>query len=269
MIRTDRELFKGAYGYYLKYRPNIPKEVIEIIIKHFRIKKGDRILDIGCGTGQVALAMRGKYGEMVYLDPSLGMLKLAKQAVKKYETKSIWLNCSAEDLKEMKKLGVFKVATFCRSFHWINQRRILTELKDFISEDGGIVILGDKSFWANDEKWQQVVRDVIRKYLGKDRRAGKGKFKKPKVSWEKLIAKSPFKFVKSYSIPIVRVWNVESIIGCVFSNSFAAPHLFGGKKNENKFKEELRSALLDFNPSGKFKENNTWFIILGSKKQLH
>ncbi|MCM8819790.1 MAG: hypothetical protein NC925_03235 [Candidatus Omnitrophica bacterium] len=58
--KFDPELYKGTYKYYIKYRPPIPKEVIDIIVGHFDVKPTDRVLDLGCGTGQVALAMEGK-----------------------------------------------------------------------------------------------------------------------------------------------------------------------------------------------------------------
>jgi len=75
----DIELYKGTYEYYAKYRPGIPKEVIDIIVEHFDIKTTDRVLDLGCGTEQVALVMDSRCGEMVCLDPDPEMLKWAKK----------------------------------------------------------------------------------------------------------------------------------------------------------------------------------------------
>lgn len=119
--KSALELFGGTHKYYAKYRPGIPEEVISIIVKHFNIKPSDRILDIGCGTGQVALAMEGKCGEMVCMDPDPEMLKQAKKDTKIPKLKLVWINRDAKDLGDLKKdVGTFKVATICRAFHWMN-----------------------------------------------------------------------------------------------------------------------------------------------------
>lgn len=119
----DPTLFCGTYEYYAKYRPNIPEEVVRIIVKHFNIESGDRILDIGCGTCQMAIAMDGKCDEMICLDSDQEMLKQAKKEIERMnlKQKSTLVNCSAEDLLTRKnELGIFKIATICRAFHWMS-----------------------------------------------------------------------------------------------------------------------------------------------------
>jgi len=147
--KFDPESYRGTYKYYAKYRPSIPKEVIDVIVKHLGVKPNDRVLDIGCGTGQIALAMEGKCGEVVCLDPDPEMLKLAKKATKDSKMKLIWLNYGAEDLGKLKKdLGIFKVATICRAFHWMDQEQVLKDLNNLIEEDGGVAIFSDRGFWT-------------------------------------------------------------------------------------------------------------------------
>jgi len=263
--KFDLELYKGTHKYYVKYRPAIPKEVIDVIVEHFDIKPIDRVLDIGCGTGQVALAMEGRCGEMVCLDPDPEMLKWAKKATKNSKIKLRWINRPVEDLRKFqKKLGTFKLATFCRSFNWVDREHVLKDLDALIEEDGGIALFGDKSLWTDEEKWQKTVKKVIQKYLGKKRRAGKDKFREPEEPYKKILIRSAFRFVKIHDVPLVRHWDVESIIGYLFSTSFATPHLFGNRLD--RFKEEVKSTLLSLNPKGKFQENAVWSIVLGSRK---
>ena len=69
--------------YYAKYRPGISKEVVNIIVGYFDIKLDDRILDLGCGTGQVAIAMDGRIKEMVCLDSDPEMIEQGKKKNKK------------------------------------------------------------------------------------------------------------------------------------------------------------------------------------------
>lgn len=261
----DTELYKGTHEYYMQYRPNVPKEVIDIVIEHFDIKLSDRILDIGCGTGQVPLVMNSRCKEMVCLDPDPEMIKIAKKVTKNSQTKMIWINSRAEELGKLKReIGVFKIAMFSRSFHWIDQDQVLKDINTLIDKDGGVAIFSDRSLWTGQEDWQQVVKKIVQKYLGEKRRAGKNMFKESGERWEDIVGRSPFSFIKTQSVVIVRYWNTESILGYLFSTSFAAPHLFGDQLH--KFRKEVEDTLLKLDPKGIFQEKASWSIILGSKK---
>jgi len=259
------ELYKGTYEYYAKHRPSIPEEVIDVIVKYFDVKPNDRVLDIGCGTGQVALAMEGKCGEMVCLDPDPEMLKWAKKATKDSKIKLTWIDCGAEDLGRLKeKLGIFKVAISSRAFHRMNQDQVLKDLDKLIEKNGGVAVFSDRVLWSGNEEWQQAVKRVIQKYLGEGRHVGKEKFKESDELWENILARSVFRFIKIHDVPIVRNWDVESIIGYIFSTAAAAPYLFGNQLD--RFKGETKNILLSINPKGVFQENAVWSMVLGSKK---
>ena len=146
----------------------------------------------------------------------------------------------------------------------MNQEQVLKDLDELIDEDGGVAIFSDRVLWNGDEEWQRALKEVIQKYLEKERRAEKGKSKAADELWENILARSVFKFIKTRDVPIARSWNVESIIGYVFSTAFAAPHLFGDQLD--RFKEETKNILLSINPKGVFQENAVWSIVLGSKK---
>jgi SAM-dependent methyltransferase len=264
--KYDISLFSGTYEYYAKYRPNIPEEVVRIIVEHFNIKHGDRILDIGCGTCKMAVAMDGKCDEMVCLDSDPEMLKQAKREIERLNLKQkiILVNCSAEDLIKIKnELGTFKIATICRAFHWMNQNKVLIDLDSLIRGGGGIAIIDDRSVWTGEEDWQHAVKKVVQKYLGEERRAGKGTFKEPTEPWEKIISRSAFGIVVLKEVPVIRTWNVESIIGWLFSSSFARPEYFGDQI-EN-FKKDINETLLSLNPKGVFNECAHFKLLLASR----
>jgi ubiquinone/menaquinone biosynthesis C-methylase UbiE len=264
--KYDKSLFSGTYEYYAKYRPNIPLEVVEIIVEYFNINHGDRILDIGCGTCLMAIAMDGKCDEMVCLDSDQEMLRQAKREIERMNLKQkiTLVNCNAEDLiKRRNELGIFKIATICRAFHWMNQNKVLTDLDSLIQDDGGIAIIDDRSIWTGEEDWQHAVKKVVQKYLGEERRAGKGTFKEPTEPWEKIISRSAFSVVVLKEVPIIRTWSVESIIGWLFSSSYARPEYFGNRI-EN-FKKDINETLLSLNPKGVFNEYAHFKLLLASR----
>lgn len=263
-IKGSDSAFRGTYKYYVEHRPNIPKEVIDVIVDHFNIKKTDRVLDMGCGTGQVALAMEGRCAEMVCLDPDPEMISKAKKATKDFKTKLFWINLSAEDLGKIKEeIGSFKVATVSRAFHRMNQDLVLRHLDELIDKNGGVAAFSDSVIWKGDKEWQMILKKIIHKHLEKANCAGKGKTKASYELWENILARSAFNFVETYSVPDIRNWDIESIIGYVFSTSVGAPYLFGDQLEE--FKEETKNTLLSINPKGMFQENVVWRIVLGSR----
>ncbi|MDR1494518.1 MAG: class I SAM-dependent methyltransferase [Rickettsiales bacterium] len=49
--------FSGTAHYYARFRPNYPKDVFDYLTSRFRINISSSILDLGCGTGQIALGI--------------------------------------------------------------------------------------------------------------------------------------------------------------------------------------------------------------------
>jgi SAM-dependent methyltransferase len=50
-----RDAFKSTAWYYARYRPGYPKEFFDYLKECFRLKGTGRLLDLGCGTGELAI----------------------------------------------------------------------------------------------------------------------------------------------------------------------------------------------------------------------
>jgi ubiquinone/menaquinone biosynthesis C-methylase UbiE len=50
-----KNVFTGTAWFYARYRPDYPDEVIDLLRERFRLSETSRVLDLGCGTGQIAL----------------------------------------------------------------------------------------------------------------------------------------------------------------------------------------------------------------------
>jgi cyclopropane fatty-acyl-phospholipid synthase-like methyltransferase len=47
--------FEGKQKYYSDYRMDYPDEVIEHVVDRFDLTEDSAVLDLGCGTGRIAL----------------------------------------------------------------------------------------------------------------------------------------------------------------------------------------------------------------------
>ncbi|MGD1003501.1 MAG: class I SAM-dependent methyltransferase [Minisyncoccia bacterium] len=250
----SKDLFKGTAWYYARYRPGYPKIFFHYIAKEFNLDGNGRLLDLGCGTGQLAIPLSKYFQEIIAVDPEQEMLDEGKKAARKAKVKNvIWKKGSSQNLNA--KMGKFHLVVMGHSFHWMDQKKTLATLYKMIEPGGGIVIASDlrsDTTWTSQNKWRKTAKEIIVKYLGEKRRAGKGYFRVSEKRFEDFIRESPFKKFKVYRQKQKNTWDLNGLLGYYHSMSFASNGLFG--KNLAKFDKDFRKALLKSHPSGKFTE---------------
>lgn len=156
-----------------------------------------------------------------------------------------------------------ELVTICRAFHWLDQPTVLARLDGQVSPEGSVAIFGDNSFWAATSPWKIAVRAIIQDFLGEQRRAGDSTFKHHDRPYSDIMRESPFSEVKEFTVPVTRTWSADSILGYLYSTTFAAPQLFGNRLNE--FDQAVRLRLRDFSDTDAFEEDNEFLIRIGRR----
>jgi ubiquinone/menaquinone biosynthesis C-methylase UbiE len=262
-----KDTFKGTAWYYARFREGYPDEFFALLRNKFSLSVNDRILDLGCGTGQIAIPLAGSVGEVVAMDPEPEMIVEGKeQAAASGVSNITWVEGGSDDLPDLRdKLGRFKLVTIGTAFHWMDRKRVLDELYEIISDDGGIVIASNTSIWTyRPYEWLTTVREVIRKYLGEKRRAGSGTFNVAPIRHEVFIEGSPFVNMEKWIHHWVRSVTLDELIGNLYSTSMANPSVLGDKKDA--FESELRESLARLNSSDGFRSEGDMEAILAWKR---
>jgi len=256
--------FAGTAQYYARYRLPYPKELIDDLIAEFRLDRRGRLLDLGCGPGILTLPLRHALQEAVGLDSEPDMIEEAgRQAEAAGATNVRWLCMPAEEISA--QLGVFRLVTCGSSFHWMDRGRVLQLSHSLLSDDGGIAVInGAPRWWDGPEPWHAELTRLVRKWLGQERRAGGEKFAHPEERHEQLLARSPFVRLKRKEYTREHVWDFDSLVGHLYSRSFAAPPLFGD--NAPAFERDLREALFAISPEGRFTEKVRVEALLAWKR---
>ncbi|OGN88474.1 MAG: hypothetical protein A2158_08135, partial [Chloroflexi bacterium RBG_13_46_14] len=228
-----KDTFKGTAWYYARYREGYPEEFFELLRSKFSLSGDDRILDHGCGTGQIAIPLAGSVKEVVAMDPEPEMIAEGREQAALSGVKNItWINSGSEDLPSLReKLGEFNLVTIGTAFHWMDRKKTLNDLYGMITRNGGIVVAGNNSIWTEHPyEWQTVIKDLIKKYLGEERRAGSGVFKSPGSRHEEVIKESLFKHMETWKYLWTRISTLDEVIGNLYSTSMANPTVLGEKK---------------------------------------
>ncbi|WP_330340145.1 class I SAM-dependent methyltransferase [Streptomyces sp. NBC_00557] len=262
-------LFTGTASYYRQFRPGIPEDIAAILDQAAPPRSGDprRLLDVGTGTGLVAEALLSRFDDIIAIDNDADMLAAAETALRPKLPEGSRLSLVESAAEDFVPPAGWKanLVTICRAFHWLDQAAVLARLEDQVAPDGVVAIFSDSSFWTATSPWKEAVRDIIKTFLGEERRAGSGTFQHHNRPYTDVMEESTFDQVEETRIPVHRTWTTENILGYLYSTSFAAPHLFGDRLPE--FETAVRERLTDFSKDDTFAEENEFLIRFGRRSR--
>ncbi len=270
MKNMDSKLFKGTAEYYSKYRAGYPKELFDYVTQRFCMNKNGRLLDIACGTGQLAIPLSKNFKEVIGLDQEQEMLDEGKKEAKKFSIKNInWILNSAENISS--ELGHFSLVTIGTAFHWMERDVVLKKVYDLINDNGALLIVsnisdnpGSSGWTQEDDVWKGVRKKIVQKYLGEHRRAGNSLYVPSNRNFKDLLTQSQFSNCEEQIFTWTKTWNLEEVINHLYSTSYASKALLGDKIND--FEADLRAELLKCEPTGIFVEHVKTQLLISIKK---
>ncbi len=262
-METAPDLFASTAYYYARYRPGYPETFFRHVIARFGLDATARVLDLGCGTGQLAIPLAPPVREVVGMDPEPEMLAEAAAQADRAGIRNIhWVRGSDRDLERLKDdLGTFRAVTMGRSFHWMDRDATLRTLSEMVEPVGGVVVVSDNErVWDVDGWWQETVQETITRWLGPVRRAGSGT-RTVFERFEDVFARSPFHNVEVYHELLHRIVTTDELIGYLYSTSFCSLAVLGD--NRAAFEADLRQRLHALSPTDVFDEDvalDAWLL---------
>lgn len=253
-----RDLFQGAVSYYARYRIPYPETLLAEIRNRAGISGEGRLLDLGCGTGEITLPMSPCFQEVVAVDLDSEMLAAAKQKSADLGIENVlWRNQCAEQLTADAK--AYELVTIGAAFHWMDRYTIAERVREWLQPGKPLVVLGYTSIWSGTADWLPLVRTVIKRWLGEKRRAGSGEFPDAIDPHELVLINAGYR-LDEIKYQHSQTWSLDELIGNLYSTSFASPAVLG--ENKNAFEADLRKTLLEYDSSGTYQEQMTFYALL-------
>lgn len=247
------DLFAGTARDYRRHRPPYPRAAIEWIVAAHGLDGTGRMIDVGCGTGQLILPLAAHVGEVVGIDPDPAMLAEAARAAAEASVANVrWRRGRAEELND--DLAPLRIATFGASFHWTDRTAVAERIYDLLAPGSGMVILSPSSILAGDAPWKDALRATIREFLGEARRAGSGTYA-PRPLHEECLALTRFPAPAEVEFAMPWAWTARGLIGLLRSTSFASRAVLG--RNADAFDAALAARLGALSPGDRFEETVT------------
>jgi ubiquinone/menaquinone biosynthesis C-methylase UbiE len=241
--------FASTVAYYERYRLGYPDRLIARVARLSGLGPGDPVLDLGAGTGMLAVQFARLGMAVTAMDPEPDMLAACEEASRTAGVTMTLRQGSSYDLTP--DMGPFRLVVMGRSFHWMDRAATLAMLERIVSPDGGVAFFHDAHPPVPENAWFKVMREVQDRFGRseethvKERRSGHSRY-------EPFLLASQFTQLDGLSVTIRQQLAVDDLVGRAFSMSTCSREKLG--ERAQAFAAALTTALRDLSPDGTFVE---------------
>lgn len=255
---------RTAAWYYARYQPAYPEAMIDFIVDRAHLRPDAWVIDVGCGTGAVGLALASRGARVIGLDPLSDRIDQARaDAVRlMLSDRTQWRVGTGNGLRNIAPRAV-QVVAFGKSLHRMNRPRVL-EYCDRLVAPGGVVAVLTMRF-SQVPDWMPIGIAVSQELQGQ---RGDSLGRSPQVAADDhavVLRNSPFCVIDRWSDSLTLRRTVDEVVGLHLGmERLGAGVVAAGRR---KFKAELRSALLAVRPDGVFIEHYALEVLCGRRNQ--
>ena len=170
--------FAGSTAaYYRSYRRDVPLPVLHRLVQALGLASGDRVVDVGTGTGQVAVPLSRVVGAVLAVDPEPDMLAQLRQRLSDEDVRNVLpVLAAGADLPVLTAaLGPGPVAavTIANALHWLDAEAFFADAAPLLRPGGGLaVITHGVPLWLAQAAWARRLRAHLETWTGPIRTRG-------------------------------------------------------------------------------------------------
>ena len=247
-FRTD--LYRGTAPFYDRFRPPYPDALFDDLCARLPVSGDGRLLDLACGTGQIAVPLAPFFQEVVAVDQEVESVAYGRTKAQSLAAPNItWIEGTAEGVELD---GSFELIAVGNAFHRLHRRLVAGRMISWLQPRGGVALLWGDTPWLGDRPWQRALaarfEDWMRRLDATDR---------VPPGWDEAIAREPhalilrragFVYVGRFEFPVNQTWDAPSLCGFAYSSSVLSLAVLGDKRQA--FERDVERCLLGFDSTG-------------------
>lgn len=168
---TERNFRGDVADFYVTFRRGFPDHVLDHLMTDLHLAADDKVLDLGCGTGQLAVPLAKRLRAVIGLDPEPDMLAHAMTSAQNREVTNVaWMQGTDADLPALRavlgeeSLGAITVAT---AIHFMDQPQLFANAANLLRSGGAITVIANGTpLWLHDTDWSRAVKRSLEEWLG-------------------------------------------------------------------------------------------------------
>jgi SAM-dependent methyltransferase len=135
----QRFTFDQVADVYQASRPGYPDALIDDVVAYAALGPDDRILEVGCGTGQATASFASKGNPILATDPGADMLRGARDHLRGFDNVD-YLQTTFEALPETE--AGFRLIVAAQCWHWVAPDVRFVKAARVLSPGGTLAVFG-------------------------------------------------------------------------------------------------------------------------------
>ncbi|MFG2196180.1 class I SAM-dependent methyltransferase [Streptomyces sp. NPDC048639] len=239
--------FSGEVAeYYAKFRRGYPPQALSALQRAFALTTDDIVLDVGCGTGQLAVPLAARVRSVIGIDPEPDMLRLARdEATKRGVRNATWVLGADADVPALGALlgeRSVAMAVIGQALHWMRHEELFRALGPLCRPGGGVAVVANGTpLWLQDSSWSRSLRACLEEHFGTKLEASCGTSTEDRQRYAQALVDAGFDGVREIVIEYSDELTFDQLIGGVYS---AMPvDELPGPDERQAFTERIRRSL--------------------------
>jgi SAM-dependent methyltransferase len=265
-VRFAADLYRGAADAYDRYRQPYPAAMTADLVRRAGVSGGGRLLDLACGTGQLAFPLRGWFAEVWAVDQEPDMVEVVRAKAAAQQARNLRpVRSSAETLDAPP--GYFELAVIGNAFHRLNRDLTASRILDWLQPGGHLALCWTSQTWGGEQSWQRALAAFLDRWkaaLGAEDRIPAGwaeaRSRRPDSA---VLADAGFELAGSSEFATEHRWTVPELAGFIRSTSFLPAAVIGDQAAA--FDADLAASLGPRNEDGTFTETVSFVCELARK----
>lgn len=156
---------------YRRFRRDVPGAVLDDLVLHLGLSEQDRAIDLGAGTGQVAVGLAARLGGVLALDPEPDMLVELRRRVEEEQLSNLVCALAADrDLSALARAAGeagWGLLTVANALHWMDAPAVFSAAGRLLRPGGGVaVITHGRPLWLGERDWTRGLRGYLEEWFG-------------------------------------------------------------------------------------------------------
>ena len=265
-VRFAADLFRGSAGYYDRYRLPYPEVMLTDLIRRAEVSGRGRLLDLACGTGQLAFPLHRWFGQVWAVDQEPDMVAVVRVKAAAQGAADVQPIVSDAETLDAQS-GFFELAVIGNAFHRLNRDLVAGRVLGWLRPGGCLAVCWSSVPCIGEKDWQRALTVTLDRWkaaLGAEHRIPAGwelpRQRRPDLQ---VLSDAGFEAAGSHEFPVGHRWSLPELAGFIRSTSFLPASVLGD--HAAAFDADLAATVGPHGDGGAFTENVSFAYDLARK----